>query len=305
MIKVQILMSTYNGEKYLREQLDSILSQKTKLGKKRISFSLLIRDDGSTDSTGKILEEYADKFPGITYFQEENIGACRSFFRLLQKADHNMDYIAFSDQDDVWNENKLRRAVRGLKKYQAIPAMYAGDMEIVDHHLNLLKVSSNVTKRFRPSFGNALVENICTGATIVINHVLYRFIAEKIPKRAYMHDWWLYMAASCFGKVLYDRKPYMKYRQHEENTVGSAVGYGQLIKKRIENFQSLQQYVPEQIAEFLKLFELPEDKKKLAEVMLIEKGRYLKRMKIFDCREIRRRRPMDTVCYKIMYLFWK
>ena len=304
-MKVQILMSTYNGGKYLREQLDSILSQKTRLGKKRLSFSLLIRDDGSTDSTRKILEEYADKFPGITYFQEENVGACRSFFRLLQKADRDADYIAFSDQDDVWNENKLRRAVRGLKKYQGQPAMYAGDMEIVDSSLNTLKISSNVTKRFRPSFGNALVENICTGATIVINHALYQFIAGKIPEKAYMHDWWLYMAASCFGKVIYDRKPYMKYRQHEENTVGSAVSSRQLIKKRIENFQSLQQYVPEQIAEFSELFELPEDKKKLADLMLIEKGRYLKRMKIFCCWEIRRRRLADTVFYKILYLFWK
>lgn len=304
MLKVQILMSTYNGEAYLREQLDSILAQKKKLGEERIDLSLLIRDDGSTDNTIKILEEYHRKFSQIAYIQGKNTGACKSFFQLMQKADQDVDYVAFSDQDDVWKENKIRRAITGLKKYEDIPAMYAGDLEIVNQDLETMKISANTSKGFRPSFGNALIENICTGCTIVINRRLYKMVAENIPKHAYMHDWWLYMTASCFGKVLYDKKPYIKYRQHEANTVGSAVKFRQLMQKRMENFHLLQSYVPAQIQEFMEIFELPEDKKRLAELMLAERGAYGKRMKIFGCREIVRRRAVDNVLYKVGYLFW-
>lgn len=303
-MKVQILMSTYNGEAYLQEQIDSILAQKTKLGKEKIELSLLIRDDGSLDGTVEILEEYGKKFPQITYIEGRNIGACKSFFRLMQKADSDADYIAFSDQDDVWNENKIRRAVSGLKKQENIPAMYAGDLEIVNEKLETIRISENTGRNFRPSFGNALIENICTGCTIVINKKLYQMVMKTVPQKAYMHDWWLYMTASCFGKVIYDKKPYIKYRQHESNTVGSAVKYRQLFQKRIKNFNDLRNYVPAQVKEFMEIFELPEDKKELAELMLAGHGDYKKRIKLFSCRKIVRRRKSDTMLYKLGYLFW-
>lgn len=302
-MKVQILMSTYNGEVYLREQLDSILNQKTVIGGKRFDLSLLIRDDGSKDNTMKILEEYQKKFPQITYIQGKNIGACKSFFKLMQKADRRADYIAFSDQDDIWNENKMRRAVIGLKNYENIPAMYASDLEIVNQNLETMKITAS-TGRNCPSFGNALVENICTGCTIVINRKLYDKIVKVLPRHAYMHDWWIYMTASCFGKVIYDKKPLIKYRQHETNTVGSAVKYWQLLQKRIRNFHALRNYVPAQVKEFTEIFELPEEKKRLAEFILIEHGAYKKRMKIFRCKEILRKSTVDTILYKIGYLFW-
>ena len=304
MIKVQILMSTYNGEAYLREQMDSILAQKTILGKEKIAISLLIRDDGSKDNTIKILEEYKKRFSQISYIKGENIGACKSFFKLMQKVEKEMDYIAFSDQDDVWKENKIKRAISGLKKYDTIPAMYASDLEIVNYNLELIKVSNNTSKHFYPSFGNALIENICTGCTIVINKKLYDMVVKTVPRYAYMHDWWLYMTASCFGKVLYDKKAWIKYRQHKENTVGSAVKYWKLMEKRIRNFHLLQKYVPLQIKEFIEIFELPEDKRKLAEQMIISDKDFKKKLKIFKYREIKRRKVMDTLLYKFGYFFW-
>lgn len=309
-MKVQILMSTYNGEKYLREQLDSILAQKTVLkGKEKnsretIDISLFIRDDGSTDGTVDILEEYYRKYPKITYIRGRNKGACQSFFELLQKADKDADYIAFSDQDDVWNENKIRRAVGSLLKYQEIPAMYAGDLEIVNENLETIRISENTDDGFRPSFGNALIENICTGCTIVINKKLYDMVVRELPKHAYMHDWWLYMTASCFGKVLYDRETFIKYRQHGENTVGSAVCYSQLIKKRIGNFHDLKNYVPAQIREFLEIFQPSGENRRLIHQMLLGRGCCRERLGIFGCRRIRRRKAVDTVLYKLGYLFW-
>lgn len=277
MIKVQVLMSTYNGQAYLREQLDSILNQKRELGEETIELSLLVRDDGSEDHTMEILKEYCQRFPQIICIQGENTGACKSFFELMEHAGQDMDYISFSDQDDVWDKNKIRRAISGLRKYSEIPAMYAGNLEIVNQDLEILKVSSSTDKKFQPSFGNALIENICTGCTIVINKRLYKMAVKNIPKHAYMHDWWLYLTASCFGKVLYDRKAFIKYRQHETNTVGSAVNYWELMKKRVENFRSLQHYVPMQIKEFTEIFQLPEDKENwqnrcLPEIGILERG---------------------------------
>lgn len=297
-------MSTYNGEVYLKEQLDSILNQKTEIGKRNFNLSVLIRDDGSRDNTIQILEEYQKKFPQITYMRGKNIGACKSFFQLMQKADKEADYIAFSDQDDIWKENKIKRAIMGLRRYDSIPAMYASDLEIVDQDLKPMKITASTSRGFCPSFGNALVENICTGCTMVINKKLYDMIVKVLPGHAYMHDWWIYMTASCFGKVIYDKKPWIQYRQHETNTVGSAVKYRQLMQKRIRNFHDLRNYVPAQIKEFIEIFELPEDKKRLAELMLIEHGNFVKKLKIFGCKEITRKRAGDTILYKIGYLFW-
>jgi hypothetical protein len=137
-----------------------------------------------------------------------------------------------------------------------------------------------------------------------MNKKLYQMAVKKVPKKAYMHDWWLYMTASCFGKVIYDKKPYVRYRQHGSNAVGSAVKYGELFRKRIENFNALRTYVPSQVKEFTEIFELPEEKKKLAELMLAEHGDYGKRIRLLSCRKIARRKRWDTVLYKVGYLFW-
>ena len=296
--KIQILMSTYNGEKYISRQLNSIVKQD-------VPVSLLIRDDGSSDATVDIIEKYEKKYDFISHKACDNTGVIHSFFELFRMADKDADYYALADQDDIWFNDKISRAVEVLDRYpDDVPVLYCAAQKLIDAEDNVLKVRMRDVS-IRPGFGNAVVENIATGCTCVFNKKMLELVSDYEPEYTIMHDWWLYMAASCFGKVIYDRKPYMKYRQHEENTVGSAVSSRQLIKKRIENFQSLQQYVPEQIAEFSELFELPEDKKKLADLMLIEKGRYLKRMKIFCCWEIRRRRLADTVFYKILYLFWK
>lgn len=247
-------MSTYNGEKYLREQLDSILAQTYS------NIEILIRDDGSKDATLEILEEYAKKQKKITYIEGKNYGAAKSFFQLLKKVDKKADYYAFSDQDDIWEIDKIERAVKWLEKLEKqriisktekeIPIMYCSALKVVDQQKNVLYIEGKERRTKDLSFGNALVENCCTGCTIVINQKLQRMVAEKRIPKCSMHDWWLYMIASCFGKVIYDRKPCIQYRQHGENVVGVEYSRIDKLKKKIRGFHKGRNVISYQLMEF-------------------------------------------------------
>ena len=123
-MKIAVLMSTYNGERYLREQIDSILNQKIE-----VCFDLIVRDDGSTDKTIEILKMYADA--GKLFFSiGKNVGAARGFVNLLHE-NPGYDYYAFSDQDDVWNEDKLKKGITAIQDIKK-PALYCTNCELVD-----------------------------------------------------------------------------------------------------------------------------------------------------------------------------
>lgn len=246
-MKVQIIMSTYNGARYLRTQLDSIVQQTIE------SKSLLIRDDGSSDNTVSIILEYQKKYPWIEVYQGNNVGVQKSFFELVERSDPKAEFIAFADQDDEWLPEKLERAVNKLealyrKKEQ--PLLYCGSQIMVDEQLKPLDVTvSRVVKH--PAFGNALVQNICTGCTAVINRELAELIRNNMPSNIdeiVMHDWWLYLTASCFGDVYYDEVPYIRYRQHGKNTHGAIINkkrllqyrLGQLLKPRGEIYRQVE-----------------------------------------------------------------
>ena len=159
MDKVQVLLSTYNGEKYIKEQIESILNQK------EVEIALLIRDDGSTDKTIQILEELAMNNENITVYKDENLGPARSFMDLIEKSDE-YDYYAFSDQDDVWKPKKLISAINKLKEYNNTPALYMSALEIVDTNLKYIetkKVEGNFTLE------GEIIKNFATGCTQVFN----------------------------------------------------------------------------------------------------------------------------------------
>ena len=158
MKKVQILMSTYNGQTYLRKQIESILRQTYQ------NIELVIRDDGSKDETVSILREYEQQFKNIRVIYGKNVGVNNSFFLLLEQC--NADYIAFADQDDIWLPEKIQSAVEKLDKYN-VPAVYTCNKILIDGNDYITKKNNN--RDMKPSFSNALVENICTGCTIVMN----------------------------------------------------------------------------------------------------------------------------------------
>ena len=260
-------MSTYNGSRYIRTQLDSIIAQNI------VNKELLIRDDGSTDDTVAIIEEYQRKYSWIRYYKEKNIGVQKSFFDLLKQADSNADYIAFADQDDEWLPDKLKRAVEILEnRDHQIPLLYCSNKIITDENLQPIDVTvaSPVKKT---SFGNALVQNICTGCTAVINQSMVRMLQKNMPQdidNIIMHDWWLYLTATCFGEVCYDQNSYIRYRQHGSNTSGAMLNRKNLFCYRVKQIFRPRGEIYRQNEEFLMTF-----KWKLKEIKYFEKYRML------------------------------
>lgn len=208
---VQILMSTYNGQQYLREQLDSLIHQSYP------QIEIIIRDDGSTDKTCEIIEEYVKNHDNIQLIQGQNVGVTESFFQLLKASD--ADFVAFCDQDDIWLSDKVERAVEQLKNLMG-PAMYCSNTILVDGEGQV--ISANDYSYKAPSFENAVVENICTGCTVMMNRELADVIRNHLPSWAVLHDSWFYLVATYVGQVIYDKESYIQYRQHGKNEVGAS-----------------------------------------------------------------------------------
>lgn len=219
--KVLILLSTYNGENYITEQLYSLLQQKG------VNIHILIRDDGSTDSTVPIIEKLAETCPEkINFWADANIGVKRSYFTLLQRAYESykhVDYFAFCDQDDVWNDHKLIHAIHSLNlEDRTIPLLYCSTTQMVDSNLNELAVWPKSPRKALNTF-NAIVENVVVGCTSVINQTALQLLATNPPthyEKIIMHDWWVYLCISSFGQVVFDREPKILYRQHANNVLG-------------------------------------------------------------------------------------
>lgn len=215
MKKIQILLSTYNGEKHLKEQLDSFLALDNK-----DEVSVFIRDDGSTDSTRRILADYEDK-DGFRIIYGENLGLNASLQALFLQADPDCLYYAYADQDDVWLPNKLSTAARALDKESATePVLYTARSFLTDAVGNKIGVT-RIPKR-PPSFPNAMVQNVCIGHTQVYNRPMLALLRDNYSDGMFVTDHWAYLLASAFGKIVYDKTPTTLYRQHASN----AIGYG-------------------------------------------------------------------------------
>ena len=213
--RIQILMSTYNGEKYLREQLDSFVNLDN-----FEEVKVLIRDDGSTDSTLEILDEYRLKY-GFEIIKGINIGLNKSMMNLFKECDMECDYFAYSDQDDVWLSDKLILASNMLDKMpKEKPLLFSSCSEVVDQNLKFI---SNTDYPSRGTdFYNAMIQNIARGHTQVFNLEMVKEIRNKQfnIEEIYYIDWWIYLIATGIGKSIFSYEPTVKYRQHEENILG-------------------------------------------------------------------------------------
>ena len=198
---VTVIMSTYNGEPYIREQIDSILAQTWP------DLTLYIRDDGSTDGTWEILKSYASgSRPGrrIICRRGKNRGFAPSFLKGLHDCPQ-ADYYAWADQDDIWLPGKIERAIQRLNKADNVdcPVLYFSDYDDYDEKMRFL--CRGLVHTQGPSFANSLVDCITLGFNSVFNHRARQMILEKLPRRACGHDWWTYMVCAAFGQVIYDR----------------------------------------------------------------------------------------------------
>ena len=211
---VLVLLSLYNGEKYIKEQLDSLLNQ-------TMPVFVLARDDGSTDNTTSIIKEYINKYNNIVLIEGENKGFVKSFNELLMNPMvDNFKWIAFCDQDDVWLENKLEKALSKLEvegDYN-LPLMYCSNLTLSDE--NLAEINFMRKENISFSKKSAMVENIATGCSVVFNQsaaILYR---KSIQIEMIAHDYNMFFICMFFGKVIYDSNSYILYRQHYNNLIG-------------------------------------------------------------------------------------
>lgn len=218
MARVAVLIATYNGSRYLSSQIDSILAQDVK------DSDIFVSDDGSSDSTLSILGEYSERLiePSLNVFAGPRKGFAWNFISLLSRAGENYDFYAFSDQDDVWECDKLSRALSALGDLgEQIPAVYCARTRLVDEAENEIGFSPLFS--IEPSFKNALVQSIGGGNTMVMNRAA-RDLLVKVPSglNIVSHDWLAYLlVTACGGRVIYDAYPCLRYRQHGANLVGA------------------------------------------------------------------------------------
>lgn len=237
---VLVLMSTYNGEKYLEEQLDSLINQNN------VKISILVRDDGSTDKTISILERY--KANGkLDYYCGSNLKPAGSFMHLIMNAPES-DFYAFCDQDDVWLPDKLTNAIRSLKLKKLKPAMYYHAMNLVDN--NLIKFGyyyrdEKYSKSLKLSY---LFGDEIAGCSMVWNNELHRVLRTYMPSYITMHDGWVHRVCLCVkGTVIADKTPYINYRIHGDNAVGmpirSIMSQIKILLKKENKFSKLAQEI--------------------------------------------------------------
>lgn len=217
--KVAILMSTYNGEKYLKEQVMSIVKQDY------TDWHLYIRDDGSKDNTIDIIRELAKHNKQISFINDgnpQNKGVTRSFMALLASAD--ADYYMFSDQDDYWLPDKVSATLAKMQNTEKNdrPVCVHTDLTIVDAQLNGSELLNGPDYSWS-GFRQLLFANCVTGCTMMINQPLKELINfnDEYLKNIYLHDWWIALIAAAFGKVVYLNRSTILYRQHSGNVVGS------------------------------------------------------------------------------------
>lgn len=294
--KIQVLLSAYNGEKYILEQLESIQQQK------EVELSILIRDDESTDKTVTLLKDYAAVHANVQFYTGKNVGASASFFDLVEKADKKNEFFAFADQDDIWLPDKLSRALQCLsqEKEQAQPLLYASQVQYANADLSLINASLYQREK-KPAFGNALVENICMGCTEVFNRQLLECVASHRPQSSIMHDWWFYLTASCFGTVYYDKESYILYRQHETNEVGMQENWRKRWKHRLKQFKKRKGTLQEQAVDFLQQYgsAIPEYEKVLQ--LATYKDSLKQRMELIKNREVYRQERLDNQVYHLLF----
>ena len=227
-MKVNILMSTYNGQEFIAQQIQSIQKQTFE------NWNLLIRDDGSSDGTPKIIADFAKSDARIRFInadKRENFGVIKNFYTLLKY--EKADYYFFSDQDDVWQPQKLELTLASVEKENnQIPLMVYTDLIVVDRDLQVLHDSMIKTQSHHAntSLLEELTENTVTCGTMMVNHCL-----AKQWKQCYddliMHDWYLALLAASLGKLIYLDETTELYRQHESNVLGARTW-----SKRLKNW---------------------------------------------------------------------
>lgn len=293
MAKIHIVLATYNGAAYLRQQLDSILQNDWK------DFTIEVCDDGSTDDTIRIVQEYAEKYANIALHQnEKNLGYVMNFMEGIRRS--TAPYIMLCDQDDIWHRDKIRKTYDKMKELEQeispeVPLLVYSDAmnfdsETGEEQGSFHQNSHLNTKHVDPA--HLLMENKCIGCTVMVNGTIRRYLKE-LPAEIRVHDWWLALICSHFGKIAYLDERTLQYRQHSGNMIGGS-GFSEYVKNRIRNIKKQREVIRATFLQgkaFYDVFsgELQGEKKEIAERFA----------SMGDGSIIRRK------CWLIRYGYWK
>lgn len=301
--RIQILLSSYNGEKYLREQLDSLISQSV-----FDRIKVFIRDDGSSDGTRDILLEYKKKY-GFEVMFGDNVGCNKSVLCLLKNCDKSCDYYALCDQDDVWFNDKIERAVRMLDSHfsEDKPVLYASRSTVTDEKLRPVGMSLMPSRGL--AFYNAAIQNVCPGHTQVFNNCMMRLLGEQTDSdNIFVIDYWIYQVASSMGTVLFDEKAAIYHRQHGDNAVGYSTNFFLNTLKRLRRL-SFKKKDPSaaQLALFLKTFDsrIPSEYSKEIKRFFSSQKNICAKLKYACTTKFFRQSRLDTAAFKVLYLLGK
>lgn len=298
--QVTVILSTFNGGEFLRAQLSSVYAQTYP------RLSVLVRDDGSSDATTQVLDDERTAGRVTLLPGGENLGAAASFLLLLKHvAKTNTDFVAFCDQDDVWLPEKISRAVAALSSVRGNgAAMYCSRLELVDEQLNPIGMTAIPRKT---GFGNALVENVCVGCTMVLNRSAIDLLCQHLPRNILVHDWWCYLVVSCFGQIVFDPAASIRYRQHGGNVFGAAKGNLDRLKRNFRRFAGGgggRDWQSDQAAIFLETFgdRIPVVEQRIVRAFVEAKSRWWRRVGLVLSRDVWRQKVFDDLAWRLLAL---
>jgi len=290
-VSVTVCLATFNGERYLRQQIDSIL------GQENVNVKLIVGDDGSSDATLSILNQYFENGLISEVFRFERKGISNNFSSLLKHC-ATSSFVAFADQDDIWDRNKLSELVGLLS--QDVPSLAFCNRRLIDE--KDLLIHSKTKKIVDLSFKNALVENVIPGNTSVINNKAIKLINDSNIIKVKYFDAYVYLLISAFGSIAFSEKSLISYRIHP----GNAIGLGSISLRK--NLSSIQAFVS---AAFLMrekfAHELSAQKLGILENYLrcFETKNVAKKIFYIFTSPIRRQKRLETTAVKILSMFLK
>ena len=296
-----IIMSTYNGEQYVKEQIESILQQKN------VNINIVIRDDGSTDSTFNIISDFKNKNSNISIIKGNNIGCKSSFYeaaKIATKLHPDISYFAFSDQDDVWLPEKAYKGIYAIKsKTEKRPILYFCHPKIVDAKLQPTGQSWDAANNL--TFEEGCLVQTCAGCTMIFNRASLDLYLQGNPENMSLHDSWMYKAVlACNGIVLEDKDKYILYRQHGNNVVGTQNFYSRW-KRRYNMFLHGNSYRSKQVGLILDTYhnKMTEETKYVAYILSTYKSSIKKKCKIIFSKRFRTGRLISNTLFVISIIF--
>jgi rhamnosyltransferase len=301
-IRIEVLLPAYNGEDFLAEQLDSILGQQGDFG-----LRITVRDDGSTDATREILRHY-EAHHGIKVIWGTHIGVNASVMELINQADGTADLYAFSDQDDIWYDFRLKEAVEAFRTHRTHnplprPFLWTCMEELTDENLNPLCFMPR--PKNLGDYRNAIIQNKTPGHTQVFNRALWELFKGYPPEEIYVYDWVLYLLASIFGEVYYCPRSCGKYRQHAANAIGYSTHWLAHLHRRAKRlFSGAMKGTFDQQAYFLKRYgeRLPKDAKHLLVDFVNSRRNMFKRIRFVCTTQVKRDTRFESLQFRILYL---